>query len=172
MKDSSLEKTTAYHEAGHAVAASLVRMRFPQVTIVPANNHQRLCELAPGRDYAYDGATDRRTIERAKAHIFVHVAGPSAESRSGDRLRLDVFEEHHWRAHYIAGWFIRNFVTLQAYVDFIWKRTNDYLNTHWEAVEVVARALLTNQTLTKREVRRLMRSTLREFDDFPRPNLL
>jgi hypothetical protein len=42
----------------------------------------------------------------------------------------------------------------------------------WGAVEVVARALLAHDTLTEREVRRLMRSTLRESDDFPRPNLL
>jgi hypothetical protein len=121
MEDSTLEAATAYHEAGHAVAARLVRMRFPQVTIVPDTNRPRLCELAPGRDYAYDGATDRRTIERAKALIFVHVAGPSAESRSGERLPLDVFEEHYLNAHRIAGWFIRNFETLQAYVDFLGK---------------------------------------------------
>jgi ATP-dependent Zn protease len=29
MEHSTLEKATAYHEAGHAVAARLVRMRFP-----------------------------------------------------------------------------------------------------------------------------------------------
>jgi hypothetical protein len=65
MEDSPLEQATAYHEAGHAVAASLVRMHFQQVSIVWDNNRRRLCELTPGRDYAYDGAIDRRTIERA-----------------------------------------------------------------------------------------------------------
>jgi hypothetical protein len=127
-----------------------------QVSIVWDNNRRRLCELTPGCDYAYDCAIDRRTIERAKAHIFVHVAGPLAEMRSGKRLPLDIFEEHDLNAHRIASWFIRNFVTVQAYVDFIYKRTDDYLNSHWEAVEIVARALLNHKTLAKRDVRRII----------------
>ena len=83
------------HEAGHAVAARLVRMRFGLVTIMPGSNGPWLGELVPGRNYADDGAADRRTIERANAQIFVHI-GVKAEGRSGERSRLDVFDEHRW----------------------------------------------------------------------------
>ncbi len=101
-----MDKAIAYHQAGHGVAASLVRVRFPRVTLVP-------CDLTLWGTGHLEAATDQRTCTRAKAAIFIALAGAAAEAKvTGKREYGD-----HYRAAYdIAITLVGSFETAAAYV--------------------------------------------------------
>ncbi len=66
---------TAYHEAGHAVAAYVVGQTFEYVTIKPDREGQSLGRLHRLDDPAYwDATTQKRQRELARAEVVVNLA--------------------------------------------------------------------------------------------------
>jgi len=143
---------TAYHEAGHAVAAHHEHMRFRSVTIRPgAGNLGHLAYRMPGwfqPDVEAD-ARHRRLVERDARVSF---AGPAAEARFKGR--------HNWRgasddldqAVSLLGYVCGSNGELEAYVRLIRMQAQGLMERHWDEVQAVAEALLERECLTAAEV--------------------
>jgi len=164
----------AYHEAGHAVMAVLLRGRLASVTI---DSNRKVCKdrgaagVTAHRKFAgndFDeirsgrGARKRRLIERA---VQVYYAGSVAVSIlvgrtdwEGAGKDLEELGDLLWR------------ITLSeeeavAYGRWLWIRTRNILSGErfWAMVEAVAEALLERETLTAKEVRTIMGDRVNRF---------
>src|SRR5437016_2249213 len=98
MKILALQRT-AYHEAGHAVAASWLRVPFRYVTIVPDEQDGSLGHIrftALSKDFGPDiesGSKVRRVLE---PRIMVGLAGCAAEAKLVGRYNW-VGAHRDWR---------------------------------------------------------------------------
>lgn len=153
------ERVAAYHEAGRAVAACLVRERFRSATIVPDEQNRRKCSVPWRRDFHPDRDPARLSIKRARAFIFIHLAGPTAEAmfRAGKKYpRLDS-PEHSEQCFDLASRLTHGLATAKAYMNFMQRQTEDILDIYWPAVRAVATALLKRKTLRPQDVRQLIK---------------
>ncbi len=83
VKATKEEVSTAYHEAGHAVAAYLLKRSFNYVTIVPDEEkgslgHVRFRGFGENFDPAFDYSPQMRL--RLEREIICSLAGDAAES--------------------------------------------------------------------------------------------
>ena len=158
LKRSTL-MTTAYHEAGHAVASFFLHTGFRRVTIVPddeAAGHsldgmggrfhgQPDCEMTPAiRDY----------LER---HIQVLLAGEIAQRKHSPRS----VRQHHGRSdrHHAVGlalYINSDPRAVELYLRWLEHCTEGLVVTRWAMVETVAEALAEHKTLTRAQVRALI----------------
>jgi ATP-dependent Zn protease len=67
------EKSTAYHEAGHAVLALLLERSVQYVSILPNREHLGICEFGKG--------TTRRSEDWLEREILIALAGIAAEAK-------------------------------------------------------------------------------------------
>ena len=79
------ETRTAYHEAGHAVAAFFAHIAVKSVTVVPDKDTSGRVKHYRTPSFRPDVNADARTNQRALAHILVDLAGPAAEREIGGR---------------------------------------------------------------------------------------
>ena len=151
--------TTAYHEAGHAVAAFFLRTGFRRVTIMSdgeAAGHsldgaggrfrgQPDCEMTPAiRDY----------LER---HIRVLLAGEIAQRRHSPRsVRRHHGESDRQRAVDLAFYINGDTRAVELYMRWLSCCTEGFITTRWAAVEAVAQALAEHKTLSRGQVRALI----------------
>jgi ATP-dependent Zn protease len=86
-KISRLERT-AYHEAGHAVAACIYHRRFRHATIVPNKEQGSLghCLYTELHNFHPDMEQDRRTLAWIEREILVGLAGATALAHLTGRL--------------------------------------------------------------------------------------
>jgi ATP-dependent Zn protease len=80
-------KEVAYHEAGHAVAAFLMRRRFKKVSIIPEGNALGCldgCGWRSKQNPEYDDVA--RLRNRIEGQIIISLAGPVAEANLGDKI--------------------------------------------------------------------------------------
>jgi ATP-dependent Zn protease len=86
-------ESTAYNEAGHAVAAFVLRMKIGRrgVTIVPDKEHDVLgyANIAAQLRERPDCAIGARTRARIEAWAVAHLAGHVAERKFNGRRRFD-----------------------------------------------------------------------------------
>jgi ATP-dependent Zn protease len=80
-------ESTAYHEAGHAVAAVVLRLKIGRhgVTIVPDKERDMLgyANITAQLRERPDCATSERTRARLEAWAVAHLAGDAAERKFG-----------------------------------------------------------------------------------------
>lgn len=69
----AFRRKVAYHEAGHAVAAAVLKRRFEYVTIKPKGNVRA--------HMAYSLAKEHKRPTRRHVQAVVALAGPMAEGR-------------------------------------------------------------------------------------------
>lgn len=154
---------TAYHEAGHAVAAYLRNRRFTSVSIVAERETLGQCVFGnkPGV-IELDAESYRRTRDRIETLIIVALAGVLAECVLTGR--------HNWRgahadlhdasdyASYVTG----DEQELNAYLRWLWERTRNLLSArpHWAAVKALAAELLTSRRIGERRARQLIADAL------------
>ncbi len=144
---------TAYHEAGHAVAARWQNVKFKEVSILPRNDTSgHVTPTSPPRWFEPDVRSDERSHRRVEAQARVMLAGVAAEARFKGR--------HDWRGassdlgqavfllHYICG----SNGELEAYVKLIRIQARGLVEAHWNEVQAVAQALLDRERLTAAEV--------------------
>jgi ATP-dependent Zn protease len=85
MKQGQCE-ATAYHEAGHAVAALVYGLAVRAATIIPAPGVTRSVGHAnPSRGIQLDFDDSPRARRRAETSIIVCLAGPAAQRRYSAR---------------------------------------------------------------------------------------
>jgi hypothetical protein len=151
---------TAFHEAGHVVAAWSRGIKIHNATIVPTPEFQGLVQHAsPLRGLRPDYDTSYRVRRRAESAIVVSLAGPEAQRRHSPRS----WRSHHGAADFkravdLASRFNGSDEAVNAYLDWLAIVTRDEVAVLWPQVETVARALVARRTLTAAEVKSLLAS--------------
>lgn len=154
-------ESTAYHEAGHAVAARWLHRAVRTISIVPDEDSLGRVEHYPitGAWLRPDIEIDGRTRDYLETSITVSLAGPSAERKYRGRWnRLGAEYDRH-EALGAALRLVGSKEQLQHYfrwreqiaVDF-WEDT-----FRWEQVRVLAAELLERGTMSGRAVRDVLR---------------
>ena len=155
---------TAYHEAGHAVAACLVRRAFASVSIVQDEDSLGRVLFAPyGKAFFDDlphGTIENLAMRRkVESEIITAYGGEAATLRltgepepvgaAGDRGKVADF------VILVTG----SMEEAEAYGNWLWCRTKAMLASPrvWPAVEAVVEALLDRQTLRYRATRKIVR---------------
>ena len=152
---------TAFHEAGHAVAAVLQRKRLRKVTIVPDKESGDLgCTFTErfGTLFheAHVGRKQRGLIER---EVMVLLAGPEAEAlASGRRNHVGAFSDYQGSCD-LLDYLCRDPRKLRPYVDLLFVRTEAMFvneDPNWRAVEALVEALLRKRTIGGRRAREII----------------
>jgi ATP-dependent Zn protease len=149
--DTELE-CTAYHEAGHAVAALVQGREVSEVTIVPDAKGDTLGHLRQDSlpalvlDQCDPGAPEQRAgVEREILFCF---AGPIAEEIFCGRKNHDGASGDMTCALRLASFLCGNVDETAAYFDRLLLQARDLVLSHWPAVKRVADELLDRRTLT------------------------
>jgi ATP-dependent Zn protease len=148
----------AFHEAGHAVAAYVLRRRINLVTIVGGDGHNgrvSLTELAP------------RHLKRRERDAIIGLAGVPAERRllggkhdrrgfENDRLGvLELLEDIAVRRGENPE------LVLESRISDALEEAKRIVNDHWPAVESLADQLLRRRTLSGRAARKLLGESIK-----------
>ena len=172
-------ESTAYHEAGHAVAGFALKRAFTKVSIVPDDTTVGHCAFMPRPlkkppEYRTVDSKFRNIMER---RAMTYLAGGEAEQlfyRIGKltgrvQKHLDVGNHIAWglgidNSHAVEalGWLTKNRDDneLSAYLVWLGHRVRVILQDNWAAVEVLADKLLEVDTILRRECIALIRSAL------------
>jgi len=157
---SSLRRT-AFHEAGHAVAAVLQRKALRKVTIVPDKESEDLgCTFTErfGTLFheAHVGRKQRGLLER---EVMVLLAGPEAEAlASGRRNHVGAFRDYQCSCD-VLDYLCRDPRKLRPYVDLLFVRTEAMFvneDPNWHAVEALVEVLLREKTIGGRRAREII----------------
>ncbi len=170
-------RSTAFHEAGHAVAAAILGLGTAEVSVRPhgdASGHHTLTDDAvdrllsaqrvlawmeiPGRD-ACPFETEEEAADALRQHVKLLQAGEEAQRRA-----VPTSYRHHHVAHgdhdriidlalLLTGGNAEAVEGLDAETR---SETRRLLDEHWPAVERVAEALLDRETLTGADVGRIL----------------
>lgn len=129
----------AYHEAGHAVAAYLLKIRIDFVTIISETGGEIAGYLRHG---------PLPGIERG---VMLALAGPVVDEFINSPLGGSEADKAH--ALDLAEQAIGSNDQLQTYIDRLWSQTWDLLTDpeHWRAIEHVAEALLAGDDILLEE---------------------
>jgi len=156
---------TAYHEAGHAVAAYVFKRPIDKLTIVPdADSYGAAHYRAGWFDHLKpDVQITIRTRERLEAGIVCGLAGTAAEmifaGPEAEKLAGTDLAQVATCADYLTG----GIEEAEAYLKWLVIRTDALLQREprWSCVEVLAAALLKRRHLSGRRARQIIRSTER-----------
>jgi len=151
---------TAFHEAGHAVAACHEGRGTKRVTIVPEGDTLGLCSFYALREtesFAWDASTRNRIrIERL---IISALGGCAAEARFVGRHN---FIGAHVDWHFAAD--LSEFPTgshkeAGAYLNWLWERTRTIFQVDgwWDITTGLAEALVEHRTMSATEVKSRLR---------------
>ena len=150
---------TAYHEAGHAVAAYVRRLRFTSISIIPYRGTLGRCEFSE-TPVVIDLQSPRigHARRRVETLIIVSLAGVIAECLLTGRnnwrgAHADLHDAAHYASH-VTG----SEDELGAYVRWLWEHTRMLLAAPpcWLAVRELAAALLEDQRIGERRARAII----------------
>ena len=157
MRRTKALESTAYHEAGHAVAAYRHGMKVKRLTIVPSGDalgsHQSHAYFT-GINLEYDGGA--REQRRAENFALVCFAGPAAQRRfnpKGYRSYHGADDIH--QALGMLGYLAGDDEILAAYWKLVDLQARAFIESavNWRTVEHLATVLLDQRTMTGTEVR-------------------
>ncbi|HEV8713208.1 MAG TPA: hypothetical protein VGX03_10300 [Candidatus Binatia bacterium] len=161
----SEEEFAAYHEAGHAVAFSLIGRELVQVFLGPDPGNGG-CELTP-IETVFD-LYDPRAQALAERHLVAHLAGPVVEAillgREEDCVGLAFSASDLREARLISEKLVhvRTARKAEHTVEMLfwskWSATAAWLRNppQWAAVESLARALLAQRRINGQYARQLI----------------
>jgi hypothetical protein len=157
-------RATAYHEAGHAVAAYMAGRRFTQVSVVPDDWSLGRCTFASLRLYPLNGDGDHRGRARIEREIMIFCGGSVAEA-------LHMRRSHSWRwAKYdliraleLAEWVTHSREEANAYTSWLLKRSEALLREQeWRrAVSGLASDLMRYGELGEHDARAAISTAVR-----------
>lgn len=156
-------KATAYHEAGHAVMAWILRVKVRSATIAPDReagiagsvSHEKL--LLGKCPETID--SDRQRI-RAEKLIMVLLAGPIAQVLYNPRSFRRYHAGFDWnRVVRLSGMCTESVSTSERHIEYLEGRIKDHLRNpeKWKLVTKVADELLGNTTVDGARVAKLCR---------------
>jgi hypothetical protein len=144
------ERNTAFHEAGHAVAAFCVRQKVRKASIVPKMDtlgHVVHSPLKFGDNGLFDDSP--RGIDRAEKRIVICYAGPLASRKFQPRSRWKLggsgdFDTARMLMAHLQGPDDK-YNTL--YSKLLWRRAELLVDFRWPEINAVAEALIEHRTL-------------------------
>lgn len=148
-------KSTAYHEAGHAVAAWWLHLRFKKVSIRPDSDS--LGRLVHRKFKAADNPecnSSARIQLLMEKHAICALAGREAQRKFNPRS----IRSYHHRSDYgqvieYLSCRVADGEEIRLWARLLVHRANALITFRWPAVKAVATALLERKTLTEQEVR-------------------
>jgi len=162
MKRKKVEKT-AYHEAGHAVAAFEMKRSFRHVTIEPDEESLGHIMYTKFRDSFRPDIDSyskiRNPLEKA---IITAFAGPIAEQIFTKRMgRIGASSDFCNAVNYVDRLCGSNEEAL-AYINWLWIRTKNMIRhpAKWCAVERLAEELLDCRRIRYKKARRIISEAL------------
>ncbi len=161
-KLTSIEKT-AYHEAGHAVAAFYYKRRFVKISIVP--DDESLGRVIYPNSYWKWFKFDKNTpIIRARIEeeILKKFAGEVAERIASKSDNLGRPREHNRRARELASFVCGSKQEINSFIQWLWRRETYLMQDpcRWAAVEALAKALLEKKEIGYQETRKIISSAI------------
>jgi hypothetical protein len=160
----SRSERTAYHEAGHAVAAYVRHLRFTGVSIVPSDSTLGRCEfIVTSVMIDVKERASTRTRRRVETLIIVSLAGVIAEGLLTGRTNWGgAHADLHDAARY-ASYVTGSEDELGAYVRWLWEHTKMLLAAPpcWLAVREVAAALNADGRVGERRARHIIADALK-----------
>lgn len=180
-KDTSVLVRTAYHEAGHAVMAYILKIKYVSISIVFTSHGQfkGLIEYPKNKCWSYKYKIPR---------IMIALSGPLAEHRYNLKDIWDYqtyvgSQDDYKDAHGIAEGCIRFRLSFlgeypeslvnkdETYLLLSWlyvrAKTILYNKKNWRAVEPLAKDLLKNKNLklTYKQTRKVIKETLENYNE-------
>lgn len=162
---------TAYHEAGHALAAWHGRLPIRECSIVPddgagtlghVTHHPSPTSFQP--DVA--SATELRNRARIEAHVVTSLAGTFAARLVSARVSSASWETDRNAAVDLLDYLVGSKEELQAYLGWLTVRARQLAQAEHlrPALDALAAALLEHRRLSGREARRIIRDALLSVD--------
>lgn len=154
--------STAYHEAGHAVAAYFENIKVKQATIVPDDDffgmvtHQQIQKHI--RDALEFGSITPTKRARTESFIIVSLAGSIAEQKHRGRSNYVGSAQDRHDAVELVSRLSGSEEEANAYLKWLHVRAANLIKIHWWAVDAVAKALLDSETLTGDELQQVIRT--------------
>jgi hypothetical protein len=152
--------STAYHEAGHAVAHYLLKRPFKYVTIKPEEGslgHLMPCDLPLSLREVIEFGEPEESLPILEKLIMINFAGNAAiaiwtgrNNWQGARGDFQNIAQQYCRC-------CRSPDEETAFLKWLSIRTRNLIgcSLHWPVVEAVAQALLTHERLTSRQVKEI-----------------
>lgn len=145
-------EVTAYHEAGHAIAAWRQRIAISSVTIKPGEDYSGRLLFGRSRTPNLDEATDRARLW-SERRIITALAGPIAQRkyRPSSVRGWHAREDYHVAADlalHIQG----SGKLATAYLRWLNVSTEALVSANWTHIEAVAAALLEGRTIAGKDV--------------------
>ncbi len=156
-------EAVAYHEAGHAVMYVLYGIRFNYVTIEPDDKYLGRVhgQLKPW--YRPDIDNSHYVNHHTEAQIIGFLAGPIAEGMFTDEdpveMNVIVDGSDTDRATELALRMKGDGDAASEYLDELYKHAEEVVDTYWNLIEAVAKALPQRNYLRELEVYDLMVGT-------------
>jgi ATP-dependent Zn protease len=161
-------RATAYHEAGHAIMAYLLKFPFEKISIGPEEYSAvtftmgkmygfHYHQATPG-DFAAAG-TDRAVIDK---EIQVLLAGDIADSLFSGHESLDPVSLDAQEAKNLAETLHESLVQVEEYLSRLSAQTEEMLKFWWPVLETVAEGLLKKRHMTYAEVCEIIARGIRE----------
>lgn len=157
----SQKDATAFHEAGHAVAADTLGIRIFGLSIRPHGTVDGLCQHRhphPRLKLDTFDALDDRARAKIERHILIKLSGPAAQQLHNPR---------GWRRRHGAGDFeaVTDLISRlggsdeqqAAYFRFMCFRARDLIRSRWDDVTNLARLLVEMSELSEREIEEALR---------------
>jgi ATP-dependent Zn protease len=151
----TLEERTAYHEAGHFVAA-YVGKRSPAIrhlSIVPKGD--TLGHVLPFPTPSFRPDIDPQ-LQRVVDTIVIYLAGSAAEKRFAGRVDHGSSEEDYGSAVSLGMHVVTADRELELFVNWLDERAAEVIDLHWWAVRAVAEALMVRKKMTGKEAREVI----------------
>ncbi len=161
MKHGPKLKRAAYHEAGHAIVATMLLRTVTKVTIFPfcKPNTYGQCHFSKRDRHAKwgcDECEDRTLRERI---IMTSLAGPLAQQKYQGHGKWLGHEQDYARARAVVSTLALSNEEAEAYLEWLSRRALALLSfeSAWKAVEVLASELLEKGKVSGRRVRAIYR---------------
>ena len=162
MKPKSVEKT-AYHEAGHAVAAFHMRRSFRYVTIEPDEEslgHVMYTKFSDS--FRPDIDSDRKIRKPLEKAIITAFAGPIAEQIfSGRKNPIGASRDFHSASDYVSYLCVSSEES-EAYINWLWIKTKKMIMnpTKWCSVKRLAEELLDCRRIGYVKARKIIKESM------------
>jgi ATP-dependent Zn protease len=147
---------TAYHEAGHAVAALCLHLPIKHVTIVPENDTHGHIQIRPPFRRSDNPEFDRSDRLRLKLETYAIFCLAGLEAQR--KFRPSSARSYHWHQDYVhvldyLDSFAEDNDEVQVWLRLLRIRARNLIATHWALVEALAAALMERKRLSGDEVR-------------------